>query len=766
VIGVALVLSGCGSAQSRKASYISRGMQYLTAQNYDKARVEFSNAAQIDPQDAHVRYLLGQVAEKTGNMRVALGQYQAAIQQDPKLAEARAALGRLYLYGGLADKAMEMAETGLAINPNEPQLLTVRGGARAQLGDVAGALRDAQKAVQLAPSDEYAIALLASLDRRRGQLGEAVRVIQMGLQRLPDDVSLLSILADLRIAHQLARFFLQQKNVDEAQKTLQNAVSAFPDSTDAKLQLVGFLAAQRSRDQAATQIDQFLQQDPKNVPLKLALSGVLNQIGHNPEAEQVLGEVIAHARQDDPESVTARDRLAAMLLSRNDVAGATVQIAAVLKSSPGDNDALILQSQILLKSGNPTGAIDNLRSVLRDQPNAVPVMRMLATAYQNNGELGLAEETLRNAVQVSPQDAASRLALAQTLTNDGKAEQAEPLLEALGKEDPANVSVQQVLFRAQAAQKSYDAALATASNVERLVPNQAVGFYLHGLVEEAQRQTQAAHQDYEQALRIEPQAIEPLAALTRLDLQARHAQAAEARLNTLLTQYPNDAPAENLKAQLLQSQGDMVAAITTYQQTIQMAPDWDEGYQGLAQAQLRLGQTDAAVHTLQQGLERTHADGTLLIGLGKLYENLKRPDDAIALYEGVLAKDAKSVLAANDLAMLLVNYKHDAASLARAQQLADQLAAFSVPTVIDTRGWVKFKSGDFHGAESLLQQAVDRSPDVPELRYHLGMAQFRSGEAQAAQQNLAAAVSSARPFPGMDEARATLMQLQKDGARG
>src|ERR1700722_3541299 len=110
----AALLCACGNAQSRKASYIEHGKAYFSAANYDKARVEFSNAAQIDPKDAEARFQLGRVAEKLGDMRGAVGQYQAAISDDPALAGARAALGRLFLYGGLADKAMELVEPGLA----------------------------------------------------------------------------------------------------------------------------------------------------------------------------------------------------------------------------------------------------------------------------------------------------------------------------------------------------------------------------------------------------------------------------------------------------------------------------------------------------------------------------------------------------------------------------------------------------------------------------------------------------------------------------
>ena len=87
LLAIALVLLGasllnaCGSAQSRKARYIAHGKEYFAAANYDKARVEFRNAAQIDPKDAEVRLLLGEVSEKLGNRRDAFGQYSAAVSE-------------------------------------------------------------------------------------------------------------------------------------------------------------------------------------------------------------------------------------------------------------------------------------------------------------------------------------------------------------------------------------------------------------------------------------------------------------------------------------------------------------------------------------------------------------------------------------------------------------------------------------------------------------------------------------------------------------
>jgi tetratricopeptide (TPR) repeat protein len=784
------ILGGCGSAQSRKAGYIQHGQQYMAAGNYDKARVEFSNAAQIDPKDATVRYLLGQVAEKLGDVRGAIGQYQAAISEDPKQSAARAALARLYLYGGLADKALELVEPGLTADPKNPQLLTVRGAARAQLGQADAALADAQAAVQLAPTDEFAIALLASLYKSRNQLDQAVTVVTAGLATQPNNTALHTILADLYVAQQhpdqaeaelqkiivlepkvlrhrytLTRFYLQQKNVDKAEKTLREAVASAPANNEPKLQLIEFLASQRGRDKAAAEADQMAAAAPNDDKLRLGLGAVLGQAGLPEKAEAAYRTVIAHAGVQ-PDGLMARDRLAALLLSRNDVAGTSALIDEVLKQNPRDSEALDLRGNIALARGDVSAAITDLRAVLRDQPNALSVMRTLARAYQRNNENDLAEETLRGAVQIAPKDFDCRLDLAQVLIGANKLDQAGPLLDGLAKERPNNVAVQEALFRVQAAQKHFDEARATAQTIQQMHPDQGLGYYLTGLVDQAMSKPDLAVKDYQQALEHTPSAGEPLTALVQLELQRKQPAAAMAHVDAALAKSATNPFAHKLKGELLIVMGKPDAAIAADQETVKAFPAWADAYSALAVAQVQAKHPDDAISTLQLGIQKAQPTNTLVVELASLYERAGRTDDAIALYQGVLDKTPTAPYALNNLAMLLVTYKTDAASLARAQKLSDQLASSSMVSVMDTRGWVKFKSGDYHGAESLLQQAVDKAPDAPEFRYHLGMAQFKSGEAQAAQQNLESAVNSKRPFAGLDDARATLAQLKKSGSVG
>jgi len=785
-----LALLGCGSAQSRKAGYLVHGQAYYADGNYDKAGVEFRNAAEIDQKDANVRYLLGLTHEKSGDIRGAMAQYQSAVNNDPTAAPARAALARLYLYAGLADRAMEIIEPGLANAPEDPKLLTVRGAAEERLGNASAALVDAQTAVQLAPDDDFAVALLASLYKKRSQLEDAIKTVQAGLQHLPKSVDLHLILADLYLGakqsdaaeqelrevvaleptalthrYRLAQFYLVQKNVDAAEHTLREAITAVPDNSGAKLQLIEFLAAQRGRERAAAEGDQMIAQEPANDDLKLRVGEFLAKAGMTDRAETVFRGVIGHS-DVKPDGLMARDRLAAMFVAQGDIARATALVDDVLRHNGGDNDALILRGDMALLKGNPAAAILDLRAVLRDQPDAVPIMRALARAYSENGEGGLAESTLRNAVQIAPKDPDSRLQLAQTLLAANKLSEARPMLERLASDSPMNVAVQAALFRAQAAQKDYAQARSTALDIQKSRPDLALGHYLAGIVDEADNKVVDAEREYQQALKLQADAGEPLESLMRLYVRLKQPDKAMQCIDAAIDGNPGNANARLLRAELLASQGRFDAAIDAYQSSVQSAPTWVQAYHGLALAQVAARRPDDAVTTLRQGVDKTQGASVLIGDLGTLYERLGRPDDAIALYQGVLARNPDSPVAMNNLAILLVNYKTDADNLARAQKLADQLASSSLVQVIDTRGWVKYKSGDFYGAEALLQRAVDQIPDSPELRYHLGMAQLRSGETEPAEQNLETALRSAKPFSGMEQARTELERLRKVASAG
>lgn len=779
-------LSACGSPQSREARYMERGEQYLHDQNFEKAGVEFRNALQIDPKSIRARLALAKVAERLDNLREAAGQYQAVIEQDPGNNEARGLLARLYLLGGLDDAAAKLIAPGLEKDPTDPMLLVLRGAARAHDNDLVGAKADAQAALRRAPDNELAVALLSSLYRRNGDLDQAIQTVTVGLQHLPDSVDLHIVMADLLLAsgkpqgaraqleqliarepkelqhrYRLAKFLVAQKDVDGAEKSLREAIASQPDNTAPKMALAEMLIATRGLPQAQAAIAQFAAAEPKNLDLQLALAGYQVREGRGEAAEATYRKVIALAGTD-PAGLAARNRLAVLRMKAGKSEEAAALVGEVLKENAGDNDALVIRADLALARKDPTAAIPDLRAVLRDQPGLTIVARTLAQAHAANNELPLAEETLRNTLKTSPGDVATLLDLSRLLKQRGQAREARTLVEQAATLVPKDIGVQQMLFRIQSEQNDLAAARRTADAVVINLPKDPVGPYLQGLLDEAQGKPDLAIKDYERSLELQPTGAEPLAALTRLYAKAGQYARAYKRLDAVLALKPDSVVAMNLKGELLNSQGRSAEAAQQFESAIAGVPGWWIPYRNLASARLRARQSEQAIAALRAGMDKTR-ESVLGMDLASIYEQLGKWDQAIDTYNDLLQREPTSVPAQNNLAMLLVTHRTDGGSLARATQLAQALEKSTDPAVMDTVAWVRFKNGDYPQALSILQQANTKVPNSPILRYHLGMAQLKSGDRSGARSSIEAALKGGASFPGADEARLALESIKRSG---
>ena len=782
---VATLLVACGGAQVRKAGYLAKGREYLAAHNFEKARLEFRNALQLDPNDAEASFLAGQAAERLGKVREAAQMYQTAIQVNGKHLGARAQLAKLYVLGGAPDKAMELVEPGLAIAPDDPDLLTSRGAARERLGDKPDARADAEKAVRIAPTNENAVALLASIYSQGGESGQAIDLVSKAVQAPGGSVDLRLVLAHLYLSagrrpeavqemqrviasepkkllhrYRLAQVLLLDKNIDGAEAALRAAVAQLPDSAEAKLALSNLQASYRSYDVAESELRRMSAASPDDYRLRLGLGQFYASHNKVREADAVYRQII----KDDgtgPNGLTARNRLASADLASNQLDAAAPLLDEVLKENPRDNDALISRANLSLARGKVDAAITDLRAVLRDQPNSVPLQRELARAHLKNDDPILAEETLRAAVQGSPNRAELRLDLAKLLVRTGRADQALPILEKLAAEQPANLGALEALFDVQVARKDFAGARRSAGSVQAARPELPAGNYMHGLAELADGKLDAARAAFERAVAIAPDAVEPVSALVHLDLAQQRPEQGIARLDKVIAQFPSNPLARNFKGEVLAGLKRNDAAIESFREAIGLSPSWTTPYRNMAAAELAAGRNEDAIKTLQQGIKASNTAPLLEAYLASLYERLGRVDEAIAHYDGMVKRDADSSVAANNLAMLLVTYRTDKPSLDRARALAERFASSRNAALIDTWGWVLFKRGDNAPATSALQKAVDKSPQTPVLLYHLAMAQLRSGARDAARSNLEQALKSGAVFSGSDEAKRTLSELKR-----
>ena len=101
------------------------------------------------------------------------------------------------------------------------------------------------------------------------------------------------------------------------------------------------------------------------------------------------------------------------------------------------------------------------------------------------------------------------------------------------------------------------------------------------------------------------------------------------------------------------------------------------------------------------------------------------------------------------------------ASLARAKELASKLVKTDQPPLLDTRGWVHYRVGEYDKAVEVLTNVVKKAPDVAVFNYHLGMAYLKQGNGEAAKKYLSKAVDEKSAFAGVEEARQVLEELNR-----
>ncbi len=783
MISIVVSMSACGGADARRSTHMERGQKFFADGNYEKARVEFRNALQITPNDVEARFMNGRVAEKLGDLRGAAGMYQSTIDASSEHAQARANLGRMLVFGGGPERALEVVAPGLAKHPEDADLLTVRAAARNQLNDKAGALEDAEHAVKIAPANESAVALLASMKRQAGEPDRAIELVRNFLAKHPDSADLRQVLASLytsvndpemaqqelrkvvelrpkELSHrlQLALQYARARKPEDAEKVMREATEALPDSHDAKLAYVDFLVAQGSRERGEQALLQFIERDPKNYDLQLGLGAVQQRLGAVDKALATYNKVIA-ADPESPAAISASNRIAAVYVTRGNYDEAMKFVDATLKKNPRDNDALMLRGNISLARNDASAAVADLRAVLRDQPTAVGVLRTLARAHLANGEPALAEEALRQAMDVAGADIAVRVELAQLLIQTKRGSQAVSLLEETVKSAPTNVPAREALTRSYIATQDFDAARTAAEDLQTAAPNVAAGPFLAGVVAQAQQRLDDAVANYSRALELQPGAMDALAAVTRVDWASGKRERAIARVNSAIAADPKNAVPRNLLGEIFLSDRNFAQAQPVFAEATKIAPEWWMPWRNLAMSQLGQGDIPGALATYEAGVAATKHEPMLVSDLAALYERQGRIDDAIRQYQVVHEKSPRYDVAANNLAMLLVTYRKDRASLDRARTLTERFAKSDSGLLLDTHGWVMFKLGQFTEALPVLERAAQRAPDSKVIRYHLAMAQLKTGLRDKARDNLEHALAAPATFSGVDEARTALASL-------
>jgi tetratricopeptide (TPR) repeat protein len=142
-----------------------------------------------------------------------------------------------------------------------------------------------------------------------------------------------------------------------------------------------------------------------------------------------------------------------------------------------------------------------------------------------------------------------------------------------------------------------------------------------------------------------------------------------------------------------------------------------------------------------------------------LLDQQGKREEATKAYAATVSGTDNAPVAANNLAYI---YAEKGTNLDEALQLATS-AKQRLPNdagVDDTIGWVYYKKGMADLAVKAFEESLRKSPDNPEVLFHLGLAQAKLGEKDKARATLERALKL-NPRVGGEEARRVLASVSR-----
>jgi tetratricopeptide (TPR) repeat protein len=437
-------------------------------------------------------------------------------------------------------------------------------------------------------------------------------------------------------------------------------------------------------------------------------------------------------------------------------------LSAVLHDNPRASDALLLQGKIALHHGRGKEAVQAFRTVLRDQPDLADAHALLGQSYLILGETNLAHNSLEQAIRSNPRQFEAHVALANLDMASGRKKEARERLEHVLAVDPTNVSILGLLLTMQTADRDWSASADTLARMRASGASEPLSSLAEGYLHQSRQEPDQAFAAFERAVQSAPDSPEPLTALVRLDVAlGRHAQAQQ-RLTALLSAKPSHPYAHGLLGELYLLSHDEAAAERHLQEATAVNPEWITPWVNWAALKFSKNRSDEAQTILRRGISANPSGEILRVILATSYSDTGRIDQAIAEYQAILAHNTSSVVAANNLAALLAEYKADARSLEQALALSRDFEKTAPnPMFLDTLAWVHHKMGHSAEAVRVMKEAVAKAPEHPVLNYHAGAVYHQAGLVKEAKVYLERALRSGKGFPGDREAKTLLASVPK-----
>ena len=781
---MAVLMAGCSSPEQKYDKYLQRGDAYFSKHDYVRARLEYRNAAKIQPTDPRAIYSLGLVEEAEGNLQPAIAAFTLAEQQAPNYvpvllklsqfyltvknpeesrrriwkalevsptnARAHALLGSLYLAERDIPHAQEEIDAAFSHDKTDMVAFSVQSGIYVAQGESQKALDILKAAIEAHRNEISFYLLMATIYSEKGDMAEIEKIYRTIFSLFPDQI---------RFRFDLAKILQETGKADKAEALYRETAQLFPDNLDAKYTLFQYLESQKGQAVAEEEIKAFIHGTPNQKIFYLWLADMYVRHGQNNEAISALGNILI-SEPDDNLGMNATTFLANIQLQKGDSERAKQLIETVLKNDINNTEAIILRANLAFMQGDHEGALADLRTVLRNAPESLKAAKALTEVLVIQGHVDLALDTLLQAVQYHPNDESVLVRLAQLYSLRGNAKKAEEILSLVTAKSPSYTPGWETLARFAMEQKNWDLAREATRKLEELEGQATVALFLQGRILQLSGDTSQARAIYGKVIAADPTAklaSYALSALMEIVTTKDEIEATKALLTGLTTTSPT---IQTVLGSLEASLGHTEEAEIAFRSALQPPPHNQAPYIVLAEFLKSQNRINEAITVLETAEREAPSETKALLMHADLLIQTGQIDAAIAAYERALPRSIDPTIAANNMAQLIADNKYqDKAALEKARLLAERFINSDNPYYLDTLGWVYYRAGLTTQAQTYTSKAIAllKSPNA-QIDYHYGAILLALGQKEDAKVYLLRATAS-KGYPGEAEAKRMLEQF-------
>jgi tetratricopeptide (TPR) repeat protein len=784
---MSLILVACGGAESRKAKYLQSAEMHYKNDDCDKAKLDYRNVLQIDPKDADSRIGLARCLGQDQEWRSVYKLLSAVNDEYPDNIEAKHELAKLYLLSGDRDKTYELIEEVLAVDPKHASSIALRGLFHTANKTIVAARNDAQEALSIDKHNLLAVSLMSALHLKDEKYDDAIAIVRNAIANTQDDDRKLKELKVLLIAiygragdidsvipifeeliarypdkaqyrNKLAVIYAEKGDYEKGEQVLLGGKSKDDASYTSFLSHVAYIDAYQGADKGLETLIAYAQQDDAHPRIKLALGERYFKNKEIDKAKPIFME-LAENKLSTLEANEAKNYLAYLSLQEKDNETALNLVDEVLAESPTNQRALMIRGTMALSRRDAPQAIADFQTILRDEPNNTTVIRQLATAYILNGQTDLAKDVVQRAVEIDKDSKELNLLYARLQGQDKDYDSAIATVNELIQSNSDDIESIKTLFDLQIANNDLSGAKDTTDKLKLASEDNPLGYYLSGVLLQNEENYEEAEKQYLTALEKNPRANEPLSALIKLYLNQQEIDKALAYLDGLLAKDADYLVPYNLQGEIYLSQKNYSQAKAKFEQAIAKNDKWWVPYRGLSLMYAAQDDIENSLKMLQRGINNGADMERLGVDLALTQQRLERREDAINTYESILEKLPNSVLAKNNLSMLLVDDSADSEDIARAVSYIESFENVKEAALLDTAGWVYYRAGDLTKSIDYLSKAIALAPGNAEMNYHIGMAYAAQGNVVKAKEHLVKATNTDQEYMGKEIAQQKLNEL-------